>query len=273
MGTIGMAEVLVEGKRVHYILEGDGPPVVLVHGNGGSLRRWRLCVPLLGEHFQVVALDLPGFGDSDLLGSYPTWEDYLRFLTAFLDTLGLPRASFIGHGVGGLLILDLALREPARVDRLVVVGSMGIRKGTAWINRLLTVPWFARVAFRVALSRKALLRRFSYLSYLCYQPRSIPLSLLREMRDDYRRSRAFHRMFRIVNRGLIDELGEVKAQTLVVWGKEDRALPVTNALEFHRRIHRSRMVLLERCGHLPMIERPATFCHAVTSFLRELRTT
>ena len=114
----------VEGSRVRYLRAGQGPAVVLLHGFASSIYTWKDVLPALREAHDVVALDLPGFGGSDMPADL-SFESYPRVVRALLDRLGIARADLVGNSMGGAVAVVLAATDPSRVGRLVLIDAAG----------------------------------------------------------------------------------------------------------------------------------------------------
>jgi len=122
------ATVDADGIKTNYLEAGEGPPVVLVHGSGPGVTayaNWRLNIPALAPRVRVLAPDMAGFGSSGKPGRY-SMQGWIDQLVGFLDTLGLDRVSLVGNSFGGGLAIRLAVDHPDRVDRLVLMGSVGV---------------------------------------------------------------------------------------------------------------------------------------------------
>src|SRR3989442_5687779 len=144
----------LDGLALHYVAEGRGPAVVLVHGLGGFAESWRHNVDAVARRPTVYAVDLPGCGRS----AKPAAEYNLAFfataLHGFLEALGVHHASLVGHSLGGAVVLTYALTQPARVDRVALVGGLvpGFSYRPSRGDRLVAVPGLAEA---LALSRLA----------------------------------------------------------------------------------------------------------------------
>src|SRR5438552_4220560 len=131
----------VDGLRLHYVVEGRGPAVILVHGLGGFAETWRHNIAPLAGRATVFALDLPGFGASAKPRTRYRLTDFARALRGFMDGLGLAQASLVGHSLGGAVSVTYALTHPSRVERLALVGAVvpGCGYRPSWIYRLVAV--------------------------------------------------------------------------------------------------------------------------------------
>ena len=137
----------VDGLRLHYVVEGRGPAVILVHGLGGFAESWRHNVLPLASRATVFALDLPGFGDSAKPRTRYRLAYFAGALRGFMDALGLAQASLVGHSLGGAVGITLALTHPSRVERLALVGAVvpGCGYRPSWIYRLVALPGLGEV--------------------------------------------------------------------------------------------------------------------------------
>jgi pimeloyl-ACP methyl ester carboxylesterase len=262
----------VEGHRIRFVRAGSGPAVVLLHGFASSIYTWKDVLPALARAHDVVALDLPGFGESD----QPLDLDAARFpgiVVALMDRLGLAAAAVVGNSMGGATAVGMAASRPDRVTALVLVDSAGFNLATAdrpWILRLAGSETMGPVLERLPLRRLLLgmgLRQVFYDSALITEERFneylAPITrpgAIASMRSlllaRAREAAAFPELAR-----------RVRAPTLVIWSREDRWIPVEQADRFLDAIPGSRKVVLERCGHLPQEERPADVLQLLAEFL------
>src|SRR3954453_20687408 len=123
-----LRSVALHGSRVNYVEMGSGPPVVLVHGLSGCWQNWLENIPHLARRHRVVALDLAGFGESELPGEEISIPGYGRFLDAFLDEIQVERAALVGNSMGGFIAAETAISHPSRVDKLVLVSAAGLMR-------------------------------------------------------------------------------------------------------------------------------------------------
>lgn len=263
----------VNGIATNYHDEGDGAPVVLIHGSGPGVTgwaNWRNAIPALARSFRVIAPDILGFGYTErpegVEYNATTWTDHL---VGLLDTLGLGRVSIVGNSFGGSLALNIATRHPERVDRLVLMGSVGVHFD---ITPGLDAVW----GFEPSLaSMRSLLDIFAY-------DRSL-------VNDDLARLRlaaatrpgvqeAFSAMFPAprqqgVNAMQVDEklISELTNETLIVHGRDDQVIPMSNSLRLLELIPNSQLHVFGRCGHWVQIEHAARFNRLVEDFLAESR--
>lgn len=115
---------------------GEGPPVVLVHGLAGSTRWWAHTAPALARHYRVYMVDLPGFGSMWRHGRHFVLREAARWLLDWMRAVGLRRAHFVGHSMGGYVCMSLAALSPASVDRLVLADPAGVPSGRTMLGSL-----------------------------------------------------------------------------------------------------------------------------------------
>jgi pimeloyl-ACP methyl ester carboxylesterase len=257
--------------RVRAVDAGDGPPLVLLHGLGGRWSNWAANIPALAQRHRVIAPDLPGFGRSGPYGGAVTMERYTDTIVELLDLLGVGRATFVGNSMGGLLTIETAVRHPDRVGAAVLVASGGIPL-TSRHHRLIAIPQ-ARAANRLLgrpMSRRAVrssprMRRL-LARQLVHDPAKVPPRLLASA---LRGLGAPGFPAALDAADLYDarlRAPAVACPTLILWGQEDRLLPVAMGAELERLIPGSRLVVWEDTGHCPMLEDPPRFDALLAEF-------
>lgn len=262
--------VQLAGWRLHVRDRGprDAPAVILIHGFGASLQTWDGWADGLARNHRVIRFDLPGSGLSlpDPAGDY-TDARSIQVLLALMDWLGLPRASIVGHSIGGRIAWIFAATHPERVERLVLVSpdgfaSPGFEYGKApEVSRLLGL-------MRYILPR-ALLRINLQTAYS--DPKFLSKGLIDRYDDLIRapgaRQALLDRMRQTVLTDPRPLLAAIRAPTLLVWGERDAMIPFANAAEFLKAVPGARLVSFPRAGHLPQEEAASESLAAVEAFL------
>ena len=259
----------LEGNWVRYRVTGGGPPVVLVHGWLSSGRIWEPLVGRLAQRFTVYTLDLPGFGESDKPISGYGIRYGSRLLYAFCAHFGLARAAVVGHDVGGAMAIKLAADHPDVVGRIVLVATPANDDQVdlptlLWLATLPVIgPIFYALGRLVGPLRRAWMRPFVLDSD----------DLAEEVVEDAGRStpaavrKTLDVMRREIARGrLVRQAGIVKVPVLAVAGEEDQIVDPEATHDWARSIS-AEVVLIDECGHLPMLECTGEFDARVLAFL------
>jgi pimeloyl-ACP methyl ester carboxylesterase len=278
--SIRNEEITVYGHRVCFRTAGEGPVVVLVHGITGSSAQWAPVIPLLAERFTVIAPDLLGHGESAKprgdysLGAYATG---IRDLLIALDH---PKATVVGHSLGGGIAMQFAYQFPERCERLVLVSSGGLGRDVHLLLRAASLPGADYVL--PALTSAGLLgvgRAAGELLRLLRMPPGEDLEVLARgfaSLDNAGSRQAFLHTVRAV----IEPSGQrVSAQdrlalagllpTLIVWGERDSIIPVAHGAEAHEAIPGSRFEVFPGAGHMPHDADPERFAELLTEFCDE----
>src|SRR5208283_4611330 len=239
--------------------EGQGPAILFIHGSGPGVSawaNWRLTIPALSGSYRVIAPDMVGFGFSDRPKDIRYAKDtWVGQAIGLLDALGIAKAHVVGNSFGGAIALAMAIRHPERVDRLVLMGSVG---APFPITLGLDAVWGYEPSFD---NMRKLLDIFAY-------DRSLVNDELAELR--YRASirpgfqESFAAMFPAPRQRWIEALASQEAdihaiphETLIVHGRDDKVIPLANALTLLRWIERSQLHVFAQCGHWVQIEQAA----------------
>lgn len=259
-------EALVLGRRLHYVSRGAGPAVLLIHGMGAASHAWDR-IELEGH--RLIAVDLPGCGRSELVSGLQAPNDLAYLLQELMGGLGHRSYSVVGHSLGALVGLELALLRAESVRAAVLVNP-AIRVSPA--ARLCRVP-VAAAAAAAALEAlplpRALIRL--YLQALFADRRRVTEAAV----EAYARTASTPHYLRVQLaqlRGLFswspgDRIRSLRAPTLVVWGARDPFLPLPLGERFARSLPGARFVAIPGCGHAPAEECPGELCAAIVPFL------
>lgn len=259
------------GIRTNYLEAGKGDEtVLLIHGSGPgvtSYANWRLVIPALAEDFHVIAPDMVGFGYSDrpkgVNYSLDTWADQTLGL---MDTLGIEKAHLVGNSFGGSIALRIASRHPDRVGKLVLMGAMGVPfEITEGLDRVWgydgTIEDMRRVLDVFAYSRELVNEELAQVRY--------------KGSNEPGFQEAFSSMFPAPRQRWVEAMttpdADIRAlphRTLVVHGREDQVIPVSNSYRLEELIENADLAVFSKCGHWSMIERTADFNRLVRDFFQ-----
>lgn len=259
----------LSGLRVRYVRRGRGPAIVLLHGLASSIYTWADVIPALAQDHDVVAIDLPGFGGSDIPDDLSS-SVYPSTVLALMDRLGISRATLVGNSLGGVVAVMLAARHPERVRRLVLIDSAGFNLEPSRRPLILRLLGFGPVA--AALDALPVRRRVvtAALRQVFYERAHVTPEKVEEYLAPLTRPGATEAIRSLLNQpvsfGLPALVKEVRVPTLIVWGRSDRWIPAADADRFASAIPAARKVVLEECGHLPQEERPAEVVHLLEEF-------
>jgi pimeloyl-ACP methyl ester carboxylesterase len=247
----------INGLETYFTEAGRGDPVVLLHGWGTSSES---LVPLCGalaDSFRVLTVDLPGFGWSQTPPVAWGTADYAGHIERLMQETGVAGAALVGHSFGGRIAITLAAKQPARVSRLVLVASAGIRPRR-------------RLGYYVRVGAVKLVRWFFSLpGWGAVGQRMISKMYDRFGSRDYRAAGPMRpTLVKVVNEDLTPLLPAVQAPTLILWGDQDRDVPRSAMEIMAARISHARLVVFEGAGHFPFLDMPEKFCETVKGFLR-----
>ena len=275
--AVAESHVDVNGIEIRHLHAGEsGPPVVLIHGGGVDAAHlsWDPTIEALADDHRVFAPDLPGYGASDAPNADYSMAYFVDFLDAFLDRLDLDDPTLVGLSMGGGVALGFALREPERVDRLVLVDSYGLGsdppRGTASMASPMAWP---------ALRHNRAMVRWS-LGTIVADRSAITdgmVAAAHRLLGQPRAGRAFRRFYRSevgpdgVASDFSDRLGDLAVPTLLVHGADDDLIPLALARRARDRIPDAQLAVFEDCGHWPPREKPRQFVRVVSEFLAEER--
>jgi 2-hydroxy-6-oxonona-2,4-dienedioate hydrolase len=276
--------VEVQDLSTRYLVAGEGPPMVLLHGVGTSAGEWSWVLPELARSHRVYALDLPGYDGSFEPPDYaPAFT--ASFIGSFLDAVGVESAVVVGNSFGGLVALHLALSEPARVSALILSDSAGLDRTVNPALATLSFPRMGQMATALAKTPPGAAQRALSRALLFFaRPWQIPLKWVK---DQYKLAQLpnFTEATLATLRStvgpagqrevLLDKLPRLQMPTLIVWGIEDRVIPYGQAQDALARLQKGSLELISNCGHLPHVEQPKRFVSILGDFLgdRELHET
>src|SRR3954452_662141 len=262
----------IKGVRMRYFVAGEGPPLILVHGLGGAASNWTELVPLLLPGRRLLVPDLPGHGGSTALPGVSGLEPFADRVALVAEREGMLPAPVVGHSLGGMVVLRLALRRPDDVSALVLAGAAGLSIGNVWGRQRLSVftavrPGRIAARYRSLVSRSRLLRRFVF----GFVSVADPVGLTDEAVEGFLAGQLLHTDVDSAWQALRrddprQELEAIRSPVLVLWGADDVQLPLADAFEYTRRL-RARLRVIPGCGHLLIGERPDACADAIDDFL------
>ena len=273
-----LKEITLHGHRVAYRCAGSGPAIVLVHGITSTSATWERVMPYLATRFTVIAPDLIGHGESAKPRGDYSLGAYASGVRDLMATLGHDRATFVGHSLGGGVVMQLAYQFPERCERLVLVDSGGLGREVHLLLRSATLPlsevvlpllastplldagrsisrFFGRLGLRTGTDVAELAR--GHASLADREARAAFVHTLRTIVDPGgQRVNATDRLYLAEN-----------VPFMLVWGKRDPIIPVEHGLAAHELVPSSRLEIFDNAGHFPHIDDPQRFLDVLLDFI------
>ena len=267
----------LHGDRVAYREAGAGEALLLIHGMGGSSATWKAVLPELSKRYRVVAPDLLGHGQSAKpradysLGAFAAW------LRDLLDALGISRATVVGHSLGGGVAMQFIYQHRDYCERLVLISSGGLGPDLSWILRILSAPG-AELVLPVVAPRPVVNIGNKLGSWLTsagiHSPHAGEIWNAYSSLSDGQTRQAFLRTLRSV----VDYRGQAVSAInklhlssglpiLLIWGDQDRIIPVAHGYATHAAVPGSRLEVLPGVGHFPHVESPTAVVQILDDFI------
>ncbi len=251
---------IVEGKRIFYQVEGQGSPLVLIHGSLGNRRLWNQQLPL-AEEFQLILIDLPGHGESEPLERLTTIENFTFIIAQILQEQTLDKPTIMGHSLGGAISLQLALDYPNLLGGLILVGT-GAKLGV-----LPTILEGLRTNYQEGIELA-----FGQLAFAS----SADPELVSQIKDECLlcpQPVGYADFFACNNFDVRARLHQISFPTLVIVGEEDRLTPLKWSKYLATNIPLAELVQIQSAGHMVMLEQPEKFNKCVRDFLCKINPT
>jgi pimeloyl-ACP methyl ester carboxylesterase len=265
----------IDGMQIHLEHEGSGPPIILIHGYTSNLITWRFNTrELAAKGFSVWALDLPGFGYSDKPKDFGyTLADYADFMAKFMDAEGIKKAVLVGNSMGGNIAIETYLKYPDRVERLVLIDSGGYpeEEGGFFLFNLMQYPVAGDIL--MSFNYRWVIKQ-SMLSGIYYDNKFVTDDVIDSYYKVYKTENGRKGPL-WVGRAIdwshdltADMIKTIAVPTLVIWGKEDTLIPVTDADLFGRDIAGSRVIVIGEAGHMPHEEKAEIVNGLISDFVK-----
>jgi 4,5:9,10-diseco-3-hydroxy-5,9,17-trioxoandrosta-1(10),2-diene-4-oate hydrolase len=275
--------------NVHHTYGGRGSPALFIHGLGSSgYMEWRFNLPAAARGRRVYAPDLPGFGRSEKPRARYGIPYFARVLDRYLEGRRLASADVVGTSLGGRIALELALKYPERVRKLVLVNALGLGRPRVQLHYpLMILPWLGETVMGIAkgalrwapanVIRKVAARYAGASVDLAQAMDEGYLGDLRELYADAGFTKSYLATVRSLvtpkvlfgEQDLTGELKRIEAETLFIWGADDTLFPLEHATRAHSEMTGSRLAIIEGAGHTPHAERPEEFNRILTGFLAD----
>jgi pimeloyl-ACP methyl ester carboxylesterase len=265
-----------EPWQLHYETYGQGDPVIFLHGLGGSLYTWRHLIAPLAPHYRLILFDLKGAGESPKpYDDKYSMFDQAELIYRFILQNDLQHVTLVGHSFGGgialLLALKFAQRDPARLSRLVLIDTIAYPQKLPGVVRMVRTPLLGWLGLHLIPDKTKVRNMMETLYYddskINWEDVEAYAAPLASPGAKY----AFQQTARQIIPDHIDEIigmyPQIELPTLIIWGREDKIIPLENGVRLHQAIRNSQLVIIERCGHDPPEERPEKVLAVMEKFL------
>lgn len=249
----------VDGLNINYIEEGSGDTVVLLHGWGSNITLFDSMVKLLSQKYRVIAPDMPGFGASDEPKEPWNVDNYVDFVIKFLKNFDVTKAVFLGHSFGGRVIIKMFERAslPFEITKIILADSAGVKPKKTLRQK---------VKIRTYKMGKAVL---NFAPVKALFPDALDKLRSRSGSADYNAASPVMRqtLVKVVNEDLTHLFPKVTPPTLLIWGRDDTATPVSDACLMEKLMPDAGKVVFEGCGHYSFLEKQYEFNRVLASFM------
>lgn len=253
-------KILINGLEANYKIQGDGSPLLILHGWGNSSDTWISIQKILAKKgFKVIVPDLPGFGKSKTPKKSWNVDGYVWWLQNFIEKTKTKKPLFIlGHSFGGRIAIKFSVKYPEKIKSQVLLDSAGIKSNLNFKQKALLL--LAKIGSYL-FSKKFLIRFEDMAKNIFYK-------IIRE--KDYVKLNEVMKgtIKKILNEDLFNFLPNIKTKTLLVWGKQDKTIPIKYAYLMKKKIPNSKLIILPDSGHSPQRDNPKRLAQIIIRFLR-----
>ena len=255
-----MSLTTINGLVTHYKIEGKGTPLLLLHGWGGSSESFYKVQKILMARYQVISIDFPGFGETDVPEHPWGVEEYKDFIIAFLDKLNIDTCVIVAHSFGGRVALLLAAVHPGRFRALVLIAAAGMKHEHSAQEK--AAGFVARMGKRII--------SLPFLDKLEKPARSLFYRLIR--RKDYFFAQGVMRktMQKVIEKDLSPLLPSIVLPTLIIWGNKYSLTPLEDAHRMHKEIRNSKLYIIKGGSHYLVRRHSLKVASQITAFLSSL---
>ncbi len=251
-----------------YVTIGEGEtPILLLHGFDSSLLEFRRLLPILGQQRKTWAIDLLGFGFTQRVEKLQFSPENIKLhLHSFWETFIKKPVILVGASMGGAAALDFTLSYPGVVEKLVLIDSVGMAKPPAIGKFMIPPVGFLATSFLSNLKVRQSISKNAYCDPSFANEDALACAALHLQSPDW--SKALITFTKSGGYGsFTNKLSEIKQPTLIIWGREDKILGIKDAERFVSAISQSKLVWIDKCGHVPHLEKPKETAQAILEFI------
>jgi len=262
----------INGTKVHYCDQGKGPVIILIHGVLASLQTWNSWTKTLSSYYRVIRLDLPGFGLTNPLKEDLCLESLLNFFHSFIEALDLKEFILAGSSLGGYIAWNYAVIQKKRVKKLILIGSVGYSQNVPGIINFVNIPIIRYLASKIT---PRIFIEFNVRQIYCDKSKVSDklVDSYFELGLNSENRKVITNIFKLMKQqcksnNLSDNIDNIETPTLLMWGKEDPWVPVKAVERWERDLQKSKTIIYDNVGHLPMEESPYRSAKDVLTFLK-----
>lgn len=266
--------VEIDGAKLNYVELGDAgkPVLIFVHGIMGTWRNWVFNLLPFADRYRVIAVDLPGFGLSEMPVGEFSIEHYADVIKEFCSKLGVDKVTLIGNSMGGQVATIVAKKTPEILQKMILVDPAGFSTSTATMRKLSPYVKYFDWIFKVGPG----LRKFiaynrwlaaAFTKLVLWQPMKVSSELILVLLAGIGKPGFVPAVRTIAHTPVLDFPGDVSVDTVIVWGRNDSLIPKSDAFRFARMIPQAKLELMDDVGHIPMFEAPDRFNAVIEKYV------
>jgi pimeloyl-ACP methyl ester carboxylesterase len=264
----------IDGRKLNYVELGDRdkPTLLFVHGIMGTWRNWVFNLLPFADRYRVIAVDLPGFGLSEMPAGEFSIEKYADTIKHFAEKLGISKLTLIGNSMGGQVGTIVAKKYPELLEELVLVDPAGFSTSTPKLRKIAPYAKYVEPLLKIGPRLRKMIASNRTLASLftkivLWRPRQISSELILVLLAGIGKP-GFVPALDTITHTPVDEFpGEVKTDTVIIWGRNDSLIPKKDAFKFARMIPQAKLELMDDVGHIPMFETPDRFNALLSRYL------
>lgn len=263
----------LDGLSTHYIDKGQGETVILIHGFYQDLNTWIHNIDTLARNFRVYAYDLWGLGYSTRQALDYGYPLYVNQLALFMDTLGIKKAHLVGHSIGGGTAIAFSVQHQERIKKLILVDATGIPRALPFRSKIFNLPNIGELLLSL---NSDFIRKKTFLDLWIHNKEILTPKLFDKLFGFQKVEGTSKSMLAMLRKEFfhtlsteIDQLGQLAIPIMLVWGENDKSIPLDTGKEMFRRLNGNRFETIFNAGHMPNFEVPDKFNQHVLDFLQE----
>lgn len=263
----------IKGSKTFVVEKGEGENIIFSNGIAASVYTWRKVFPILSENFHVYGFDYRGTGLSEKPKEGYSIDIFSKQILNFMDYLEIKKAILVGNSLGGEVTIDFAVKHPERVKGLILLDTAGYQNNKEVTGLLVRL---SRCKLAGKLIEGYTSKRFArkIIEWALYNDSIINKDMVNGYYKPMRTKGAFDAFIELVKNLSYTEfeytiVKSIKVPTLIIWGEEDKWIPVSDAYKFHKDISGSELVILKNCGHAPQEEMPEQVSRIIEKFIYE----